>query len=386
MPARGRKQRTPLCRERHRFTLGLMIFLLCVVSGRLVYLQAYAAPALAEKAQSQRTRDLELEPKRGTIYDRDGEVLAVSQEARTVYASPRFVKDATATAEAIAGVLGGDVAQYTERLQKDNGFVYVARKIDPEQALALESLKLAGIGMLKDSKRMYPSGELAAQILGFVGTDNIGLAGLEKHYNTVLEGQPGSLLAERDAAGRPIPGGVMHQVDPIDGSNISVTIDKDIQYTAQVALQNAVDTWDAKSGSVIVMDPRDGEIYAMASSPGFNPNRFSEAEQSAYRNRPVTDVYEPGSTFKSLTAAAVLDAGLFEPDSMFQLPSTLQVGKSRIKEAHPRPAVNWTLTQIVTNSSNVGAVKLGMALGEGPLYDYLARFGLTEKTGVDFPG
>lgn len=386
VPTTGRKQRTALCRERHRFTLGLMVLLLCVVGGRLVYLQAYAAPSLAEKAHDQRTRDLELDPKRGTIFDRDGEVLAVSQEARTVYASPRLVKDATATAEAIVGVLGGDVEQYAERLQKDNGFVYVARKIDPVQALDLESLKLAGIGMLKDSRRTYPSGELAAQVLGFVGTDDIGLAGLEQHYNTVLEGQAGSVLAERDAHGRPIPGGVMHQIDPIDGGDISITIDRDIQYAAQVALQKAVETWDADSGSVVVMDPRSGEIYAMASCPGFNPNRFSEADQSAYRNRPVTDVYEPGSTLKSLTAAAVLDAGLYKPDSMFQLPSTLQIGKVRIKEAHPRPAVNWTLTQIVTNSSNVGAVKLGMALGEQPLYDYLSRFGLTERTGVDFPG
>lgn len=386
VPARGRKARGRLGRERHRFTLGLMMLLLLVVGTRLVYLQAYAAPSYAEKAYNQRTRDLELEPKRGTIYDRDGEALAVSQEARTIYASPQFVKDATATAEAIAGVLGGDVADYAERLGRDSGFVYIARKVEPERAAALESLKLGGIGMLKDSRRTYPSGELAAQVLGFVGTDNTGLVGLEQYYNKVLQGESGSVLAERDAFGRPIPGGVMHYEDPVDGQDLTLTIDKDIQYAAQVALQGAVETWGAKSGSVIVMDPRNGEIFAMASSPGFNPNRFYEANEAAYRNRPVTDVYEPGSTFKSLTAAAVLDAGLFEPDSMFQLPPTLQVGKARIKEAHPRPAVNWSLTEIVTNSSNVGSVKLGMALGEKPLYDYLMRFGLTQKTGVDFPG
>ena len=373
-------------RERHRLALILMLLALVVVSGRLIYLQVYAAPAYAEKAQSQRTRDMEIAPKRGTIYDRDGDVLAVSREARTIYASPRFVTDATGTAEALAGVLGGEPSEYAERLQKDSGFVYIARKVDPEHAAAIESMKLSGIGMLKDSRRTYPSGELAAQVLGFVGTDDEGLGGLEQYYDSVLRGEPGSVLAERDAFGRPIPGGVMHYEDPVDGADIVLTIDKDIQYAAHVALQNALDTWKADSGSVVVMDPRNGEILAMASAPGFNPNRFAEADAAAYRNRPITDVYEPGSTFKSITAAAVLDAGLFEPDSMFELPPTLQVGGRRIKEAHPRPTVNWTLTEIVTNSSNVGSVKLGMALGAQPLYDYLDRFGFTEKTGVDYPG
>lgn len=382
----GRRPDARLGKERHRLALLLMFLGLVLVGGRLVYLQAYTAPAYAEKAQSQRTRDIELAPKRGTIYDRDGDVLAVSNEARTIYASPRFVTDATSTAEAIAGVLGGDVAEYTERLTRESGFVYIARKVDPERAAALESMKLTGIGMLKDSRRTYPSGELAAQVLGFVGTDDVGLGGLEQHYDPVLRGEPGSVLAERDPFGRPIPGGVMHYEDPVNGSDIALTIDKDIQYAAQVALQSAVEQWSAASGSVVVMDPRNGEILAMASVPGFNPNRFGEADPAAYRNRPITDVYEPGSTFKSLTAAAVLDAGLFEPDSVFELPPTLQIGGRRIKEAHPRPTVNWTLTEIVTNSSNVGSVKLGMALGEQPLYDYLARFGLTEMTGVDFPG
>jgi cell division protein FtsI (penicillin-binding protein 3) len=373
-------------RERHGLVLSLIVLGLLLISGRLVYLQVYAAPAYAEKAQSQRTRDIEIAPKRGTIYDRDGDPLAVSREARTIFASPRFVTDATGTAEALSRVLGGESAEYAERLQKESGFVYIARKVDVEQAEAIESLGLSGIGMLKDSRRTYPSGELAAQVLGFVGMDDVGLGGLEQYYDSVLLGEPGSVLAERDPFGRPIPGGVMHYEDPVDGDDIMLTIDKDIQYTAQVALQRAVEQWNAEAGSVIVMDPRNGEILAMASAPGFNPNRFAEADSAAYRNRPITDVYEPGSTFKSITAAAVIDAGLFEPDSMFELPPTLQVGSRRIKEAHPRPTVNWTLTQIVTNSSNVGAVKLGMALGEQPLYDYLERFGFTQRTGVDFPG
>ncbi|MDF1542549.1 MAG: penicillin-binding protein 2 [Anaerosomatales bacterium] len=373
-------------RERHGLVLVLISLGLLAIGARLVYLQVYAAPAYAEKAYAQRTRDIEIAPKRGTIYDREGDPLAVSREARTIYASPRFVTDATSTAEALAHVLGGDTAEYAERLQKDSGFAYVSRKVEVEQAEAVEALGLSGIGILKDSRRAYPSGELAAQVLGFVGTDGDGLWGLEQYYDDVLSGEPGSVLAERDPFGRPIPGGVMHYEDPVDGRDIVLTIDKDIQYTAQVALQQAVEQWCAAAGSVLVMDPRSGEILAMASVPGFNPNRFWEADASFYRNRPVTDVYEPGSTFKSITAAAVIDAGLFGPESMFELPPTLKIGGRTIKEAHPRPTVNWSLTDIVTNSSNVGAVRLGMALGEKPLYDYLERFGFTAATGVDFPG
>jgi cell division protein FtsI/penicillin-binding protein 2 len=366
--------------------LALIVFGLLAVSARLVYLQVFAAPAFAEKAQSQRTRDIEIAPKRGTIFDREGEPLAVSREARTIYATPRLVTDATGTAEALTHVLGGDTAGYIERLTKDSGFAYIARKVDVEHAEAIEALDLSGIGMLKDSRRTYPSGELAAQVLGFVGTEDSGLGGLEQYYDSILTGEAGSVLAERDPSGRPIPGGVMHYEDPVDGGDIVLTIDKDIQYTAHVALQKAVERWSAAAGSVLVMDPRNGEILAMASVPGFNPNRFGEADPSTYRNRPVTDVHEPGSTFKSITAAAVIDAGLFGPESMFELPPTLTIGGRTIKESRPRPTVNWTLTDIVAYSSNVGSVKLGMALGEQPLYDYLQRFGFTEATGVDFPG
>ena len=174
--------------------------------------------------------------------------------------------------------------------------------------------------------------------------------------------------------------------EAVDGVDVVLTIDKDIQYQAQIALAEAVQQWGAASGSVLVMDPRNGEILAMASVPQFNPNDFGTSESAAFRNRPVVDTYEPGSTIKSLTAAAVIDSGLFTPESMFELPPTIQVGGRTIHEAHDRGTMNWSLTQIVTQSSNIGSVKLGIALGEQGLYDYFARFGLTETTGVDYPG
>jgi len=362
-------------------TVGLL-----VVAGRLVYLQVVAAPAFAQQAADQRTREITLSPRRGAIYDREGEPLAVSMDARTIYAVPHAVRDVPGTAAALARILGDEPATYEEKLSKDTGFVYIARKVDVERASALEALELRGVYFLEDSRRSYPAGELACQTLGFVGVDDEGLAGLEQYYDAVLAGEPGYVLAERDPRGRRIPGGVMYEEDPVHGSSIVLTIDTDIQYQAQVELTAAVETWGAKSGSVVVMDPRNGAIYAMATVPGFDPNSFGEVDPSRYRNRSVTDVYEPGSTMKSLTAAAVIDAGLYGPESVFELPPSIEVGGRRIGEAHPRPTVNWSLTEIVTNSSNVGAVKLGMALGPESLHGYLTRFGLCEATGVDYPG
>lgn len=371
---------------RYRFMLVTLTVLLLVVAGRLVYIQAVAAPAYAARAQEQRTRDITLAPRRGSIYDREGEPLAVSVEARTIYATPYAIDDPVGVAQAIAETLGGDAAEYQAKLTKDTGFVYIARKVDMDRAAALEELGLSGIGFIEDSRRSYPSGELACQTLGFVGVDDEGLAGLEMYYDDLLAGTPGTLLAERDPFGRIIPGGVMHEVDAVDGASLVLTIDKDIQYEAQMLLAEAVETWGAKGGVALVMDPRDGAIYASASVPGFNPNDFGSYDDSCYRNLAITDTYEPGSTVKSFTAAAVVDRGLYTPDSMFELPPSIEVGGRRIGEAHGRGTVNWSLTQIVTNSSNVGAVKLGIALGPDGLYEYFDRFGFTEKTGVDFPG
>jgi cell division protein FtsI (penicillin-binding protein 3) len=358
-----------------------------LIAGRLVQIQLITGPEYAAAAAEQRTRDLEIAPERGFILDRESEVLAESIEARSIYAVPTSIVDKEGTARALAGVLGGTEADYLAKLTKDAPFVYVARKVDVQIADAVKALGIAGLGYLKDSRRLYPSNEIACQVLGFVGVDDEGLSGLELYYDDLLAGTPGRLIGERDSAGRvAIPGATTYQEDPVDGSDIVLTIDKDIQYQTQMALEEAVEKWGAKGGSVVIMDPDNGEILAMASSPSFNPNRFGEYEEAAYRNRPVVDTYEPGSTIKSFTAAAVIDSGRFGPQSMFSLPPTIKVGGRTIHESHPRATVDWSLTQIVTNSSNVGAVKLGMALGEEGLYEYFSRFGLTEKTGIDYPG
>lgn len=380
--------RTPRRRRAGRTApvLALLLVGLALVAGRVVWLQTLAAPAYAGLAEEQRLRDIELSPRRGDIYDREGQPLAVTSEARTVYANPQMIGDPAGVAEAVADALGGDAKDYEARLRKDRGFVYLGRKVGAERAQTLKDLKVKGIGFIDDYKRTYPSGELACQVLGFVGVDDDGLAGLEKEHDALLAGEPGRLLAERDPSGRPIPGGVQVAEDPVDGQDIILTIDKDIQFLAQIELAAAVEKWGAKSGSVVVMDPRNGEILALASVPGFDPNAFGRADPRHYRNRPVTDAYEPGSTMKVFTAAAAFSEGVSTPEKKYVLPSTIKVGGRVIKESHPRGTVTWSAAEIVANSSNVGAVLMGQALGRDRLYGSFLDYGFGQRTGIDLPG
>lgn len=356
------------------------------VAGRLVYMQVVKGPDWAAAATAQRTSDITVSPRRGTIYDREGEVLATSVAAKTIYADPREVKDPQKTAEQLAAVLGGNYDTYLARLQRDSSFSYIERKVDTELAARVADLGLKGIGMLDDSKRVYPNGDLAGQVLGFVDVEDIGRAGLELQYADMLTGEPGELLVEMGEDGTPIPGGVTKEVPAVDGEDIVLSIDKDIQAFAQSRLATAVAEWDATSGTIVVMNPKDGEIYAMASTNYYDPNQYRTADPDAMRNRAVTDAFEPGSTFKTITAAAVLDRGVFDVGSTFTLPYSIQVFDQKISDSSPRPTVTYTLDDIITHSSNVGTVKLVEGLGARTFYDYIVAFGLTQKPGVDFPG
>jgi cell division protein FtsI/penicillin-binding protein 2 len=371
---------------RPRLILVFLAALLLIVGARLTWIQVVQAKALSAAAEKQRLRDIVLPARRGSIFDREGQPLAVTSDAKTIYAVPVQVKDATATASALAGALGGDAKDYLARLHRGGSFVYIARQVDLTHAAAVQKLNIEGIGMLDDARRTYPGGDLACQILGFVGVDGTGLAGIEKEYDSTLAGTPGRIVAERDTQGRLIPGGIVTSVDPIDGQDVYLTIDKDIQFKAQVELAATVKQFGAKSGSVVVMDPRDGSILAMASTPYFDPNKYSTAKLDAMRNKAITDAYEPGSTIKSVTAASAIDAGIVTPASMFRLPPTLTIAGHVIHDAEKRGTVNYSLTDIVTQSSNIGAVKIGQALGRRRLADYFQRFGLSQRTGVDFPG
>jgi cell division protein FtsI (penicillin-binding protein 3) len=382
----GRRPHSRPKSRRPGVLLALLLALLAVVAGRLTYIQIVQAKGLSATAAQQRLRDLAIPARRGSIFDREGQPLAVTTDAKTIYAVPSQVKDATATASAIARVLGGEAADYLKRLKRTGSFSYLARKVDLPRANTLEKLGMDGIGFIDDSRRTYPSGRLAGQVLGFVGVDDAGLAGIEKQYDSTLAGTAGRIVAERDPKGHLIPGSIVTSVDPVDGQNIYLTIDKDIQNQAELELAAAVKKFGAKGGTVVVLDPTNGDILAIASTPFFDPNSYGTASADSMRAKAITDVYEPGSTMKAITAAAVIDKGLFTPDSMFHLPSTLKIGGRTIHEAHARGAVDYSLSQIVTKSSNIGAVKLGQALGKTALADYVYRFRLSRKTGVDFPG
>lgn len=360
--------------------------LLAIIAGRLFWIQVVQASELAQVAQRQRTRDIVLPARRGSILDRDGQPLAVTSDAKTIFTDPREVVDATATASAIAKVLGGDTKDYLAKFQRGGKFAYIERKVELAKAAELMTLNLAGIYQQNDSKRTYPAGDLACQVLGFVGVDDNGLEGIEKQYDSTLAGTPGRSIAERDRQGRVFPGGIVSIQEPVNGQDVYLTIDKDIQYKAQAELAATVRQFSAKGGSVLVIDPTNGEILAMASTPYFDPNNYSTASPKAMRNAAIVDAYEPGSTAKAMTAAAAIDAGVFTPASMFHLPSVLKIGGKTIHEAHARGAVDYSLAQIVTKSSNIGAVKVGQALGKVKLADYFKAFGLSQRTGVDFPG
>lgn len=366
--------------------LVAIVVSLAIVAIRLVFIQIVEAGHYDRLARKQRMRSLTLAPERGIVFDREGEVLAMNEDVLTIYATPYFIANPSRVAVRLSSPLRMTRKELYRRLTRPGGFSYIARKVPMPIARKIRSMNIPGLGFEPDTLRRYPNGRVAAQLLGFVGMDNKGLAGLELHYQNVLGGKEGRLIAEQDPAGRTIPGSVLHRLEPVNGRNLQLTIDRHIQYQAEVELNAAVNKWGAKGGTVVVMDPRNGELLAVANSPSFDPNNFAKAAKESLRNRAVTDAYEPGSTMKMMTAAAALEEGFVTPKTSFFLESTIRVADRTIHEAHDRAARGFTVTEIVTHSSNVGAVTLGLKLGKTKLYRYIEAFGLTERTGVDFGG
>jgi cell division protein FtsI (penicillin-binding protein 3) len=373
--------------------IGRLVALLCVTTlalgvifARLTVLQVSQASDLQDLAADQRVRTVVLPAQRGQILDRTGERLALSMPARDVYADPRYVSDAWATARALAPLLGVKERELARRLGLETSFVYLARQVDLEVAERVAALELAGIGSLEVSKRSYPAGPLAGQVLGFVDIDGEGIAGLELQYQDLLAGRPGERTQELDPYGLPIVGGVDVSFAPVPGSSLETTIDRDLQYQAQAALKEVVENQRARGGTVVVMDPRTGDILAMTSYPWFNPGRFPEASPETFRNRAITDVFEPGSTNKVITAAAAIQERALPLEQRLSVDWTMRVGPFTIHDAHPHPVQRMTLADIITQSSNIGIVHVADRVGRVRMASYLYRFGLGRRTGVDFPG
>jgi cell division protein FtsI/penicillin-binding protein 2 len=370
--------------------MGLSVFFLVLLFARTFYVQVIAAPKLQEQAESQEVRTITVDAPRGTIYDRNGEALAISQKMSTIYADPRVVTDADDVAAKLAPVLGIAQADLLTKISdKSTTFRYLVRRVDPSIGEQVKELDLKGIGVLSEPKRTYPKGALAPQLLGFVGGTNYsGMEGLELEYDSVLSGTAGKTQVLSSLGGNRLS--TISSTDVKPGQSITLTIDSEIQFEAEKAVSDAVTQFQAKRGCAIVMDPTTGEILAMASTPVFDPSDYGsqDPKTGGTRNWMITDMCEPGSTFKMVTVAAALQNGVVGPDSTFTLPDTLSAFGYTIHEADTSvPAVrNLTVTQILAQSSNIGAVTLGKEVGKDQLVDMIQKFGFTKKLGVDFPG
>ena len=366
--------------------LGAMTVALVGVTGRLVQLQVVKAQAYESLGAKQRIRRVELPAKRGSILDRNRVPLAMSVDARAVYANPQYVTDPAATAKAIGPLLGIEPALVQERLQRKAPFVYVARKLDVPVADRVMALRLPGIGTLDEMKRVYPSGSLGSQVIGVVGTDNVGLAGLESGWDKVLRGVAGEEILEQDPRGRPIPNGKSEVSRPVRGQDLVLTIDKDIQFAAEQALAKAVPKTGSTHGSAIVLDPRTGDVLAMANWPPLDPDSISTAKPDHMRNRAVQDAYEPGSVNKVVTAAAALEARIADPAEILRIPNSLRVADKTFHDFEPHSPWKITYAEALARSSNIGTIKVALRVGKSRLYQMLRRFGLGQRTGVGFPG
>nr|MBA2461136.1 penicillin-binding protein 2 [Actinomycetota bacterium] len=324
---------------------------------------------------------------RGTIYDRTGEPLAIGQQATTVFADPRQVKDPRAVAVAAAKILRVDPNElYPQLADRSRRFVYVKRKADPEQAAALQQENLTGLGFYSEERRTYPQRSVAAHVLGFAGVDNDGLDGLEKGLDPELKGKPGSQTIVRDPVGTTID--VVAVKPERQGDDVFLTIDRRMQAKAEEVLRETVNRWGAKSAHAIVLEPQTGRVLAMAVAPSFDANNFGNIPAERRKNRAVTDVYEPGSTFKVVTVAGALSEKIVTPTTKFTLPSSIRVSDRIINEHEPRPTRRMSVAQILSQSSNVGTITLAQKLAKTQVgvSGWIERFGLGKPTGVDFPG
>ncbi|MCZ6770255.1 MAG: penicillin-binding transpeptidase domain-containing protein [Acidobacteria bacterium] len=355
--------------------------------GRLVDLQIFKSEEYRLKAEQQQLGYIELSPKRGDILDRHLDELAISVKIDSVFAHPKEVREPLRTARALASVLGKQEEELFELLIGDRPFVYLARKIPPRQADQIRELNLPGVYFQEETKRIYPGRELAAHVLGFAGLDSEGLAGLEYLYNDSIKGKNTRVDLHFDARRNSYASDASDaRPEKSDGNTIVLSIDRPIQYIAQQVLEDTFRSSQAVSGTAIVMDPNTGEILAMASLPSFDPNLYSDSEAEDRRNRAILDIYEPGSTFKLVTFAAVLNEGLVEPSELIDCHvETLRLAGRTYREANQSFGL-LSFNEVLANSSNIGTIKLSLRLGEEKLYQYIRNFGFGQKTGIDLPG
>ncbi len=355
---------------------------------RLAFLQVFVHGEYTANATEVRTIQYTTAPHRGTIYDRNGTVLAVSVDATTVYANPTEVTNVQYEARKLADVLGGEESEYAELLRTpDTPFVYVKRQADVDVAERVKQLQLDGIYFLEESRREYPNASIGGNVIGACDVDGNGICGLELQYDEVLRGTPGEYSAERGINGAPIPGGVHLDVPAVDGEDIVISIDLTLQNALERALEKGLEKYDEpRHGSAVVMDAETGEIHAMASFPYLNPADLTDSMVGSDNLTPVTQAFEPGSVFKAFSALAVLQENALSPDDELFVPAELEADEYTITDAHEREDEVMTFSTILDNSSNVGISLAIDKVGFGKLSNVLTALKFSEKTGIDFPG
>ncbi|HHT48057.1 MAG TPA: PASTA domain-containing protein [Firmicutes bacterium] len=373
---------------RKRTTLLLLgIFgVIGILIGRLFYIQGIKANYYHGLAEDQRLRDIRVEPMRGTIFDRKMNTLAFSFETEAVYAIPYQIKNAQADAKIIAEKLNLSEKEVYSKLTKKTSFVWIKLKPAPEEAQAIKEARIPGVEVAQKAQRFYLQGSLAAHLLGISGIDNQGLEGIEKYYDQFLRGIPGSEQAEYDSKGNYIPMGERRFIDAQNGASLVLTVDQVIQYIAERELEKAVVENGAKRGAVILMDPMNGEILALANYPTFDPNRYAQFPSAQRRNWVLADQFEPGSTFKIITAAAALEEGIVRRDSPFFDPGYIVVEDRTLKCWRAGGHGSQTFVEAAENSCNPVFASLALRLGQQKFLQYIRAFGFGEQTGIDFPG
>ncbi len=364
---------------------ALFLALLAVAGLRATWLGTVKAGALSERAVSQQIEDLTVDARRGTIEDRNGIELAVSEDSVTVFAHPFLIDDPARVAGRIAPLIGQAESDLLEKLSdRKSSFVYLRRKMDASLGQKIEDLGIEGIGTVVEPKRTYPQGYLASQVLGMVGTDNVGLSGLEYSREEELHGQDGKRRLVKDALGEPVSMVEVERSRP--GEDLQLTIDARIQERTEAVLAEVGQTYTPKGATAVVMDPRSGEILALANWPRVDANNVDGAPALARQNRAIQANFEPGSTFKAITVSGAIEEGLVEPSTQLSVPPFIQVADRTVGEAHDGGGGTFSVADILARSSNVGSVMVGLKLGARPFDKWVRRFGFGQPTGVDLPG
>ena len=373
-------------RRRIRQLSALVIVMGLLFTGRLVNVQAAQAQLYADRADAERTTTETVPAPRGSITDRNGVALAASIPAYDVSADQTLITDPAATARALAPVLNLDANWLRDRLDGDRRYVALAQRVAPDVWSRIREADQPGIFGDPTRDRQYPAGAVGANVVGFVGSDGHGLAGVELSYDQILSGADGTLTYERGADGRRIPTAEATEVAVEPGASVRLTLDRDLQWMAQEAIAKQVQATGAASGTVVAMDPRTGEILALATAPTVDPADPSAAAADDRGNRAVSEVYEPGSTSKVMTMAAVIEEGALTPDSVLTVNDSLRRGGKTFNDHTPHPTQRLTLTGVLAKSSNVGTILAAESIGGPKLYEYLQRFGIGRPTGMVFPG